>query len=70
MVIKRLIADRMPWTRGDNPCSTGPALLLSVLWYNANTVFEEKYLYLLVSMFKTSGLQIIIVMQVEINLCV
>lgn len=49
---------------GDNLYSTGPVLLLGFLWYNACIIFKEKSLY---AIFYVSGLQIIIVMQVEID---
>lgn len=43
--MRKPVADRIPWTGGDDPYYTGPALLLGVLWYNANIIFEEKSLY-------------------------
>lgn len=44
-VIRKPVADRIPRTGGDDPCSAGPALLLAVPWYNANIICGEKSLY-------------------------
>lgn len=41
MVIRKPVANRIPWTGGNYPYSTGTAFLLGVLCYNANVVFEE-----------------------------
>lgn len=66
MVMRKLISDRISWTGGNNPCSTGPVLLLDFFWYNACIILKEKSLYA-VFYVQTSGLQIIIVMQVDID---
>lgn len=40
-MIRKPVANRIPWTGGNYPYSTGTAFLLGVLCYNANVVFEE-----------------------------
>jgi len=43
VVIRKPVADRIPWPGGGDPCSAGPALLLGVLWYNV--IFKDNSLY-------------------------
>lgn len=41
MVIRKPVANRIPWTGGSYPYSAGTAFHLAVLCYDPNIVFKE-----------------------------